>query len=244
VRLLKLVTDWSVELTDADRVVSHHRERGRDVASLEDLRQLDLRELDEVTRRLALRWRTLGAVEGGALGALAFVPVAGGLAAITLDVLVIHVLSTAIATRAVHAYGFDPSAPEAERMIEQMVNRAYKEQVPKVTTQRGAANAFTAAAGRVKWSQRLREDHRILAAVEKLMKQASGGGHVPVTRAAKALPVVSVVIGAGTNAYLLGAVAKHSVCHSQTVLLSQRYDLPLPPSLRLEHDGDDSDSLM
>ena len=106
-------------------------------------------------------------------------------------------------------------------------------------TQRRAASAFTAAAGRVRWSERLREDHRILAAVEKLMKRASGGGHVPVARAARALPVVSVVMGAGTNAHLLGVVAKHSVCHSQTVLLSQRYDLPLPPNLRHEHDGED-----
>ena len=239
VRLLELVTDWTVELTDAERVLSHHRERGRDVASLEDLRQLDLSELDEVTRRLALRWRTLGAAEGGALGLLAFVPVAGGLAAITLDLLVVHVLSTSIATRAMHAYGFDPSTPDAERMIEQMVNRAYKAQAPKVATQRRASNAFTATAGRVRWSERLREDHRILAAVEKLMKRASSGGHVPVARAAKALPVVSVVMGAGTNAHLLGAVAKHSVCHSQTVFLSQRYGLLVPQTLRHEPEDED-----
>jgi hypothetical protein len=239
-RLLELVTAWSVELTDAERVLRHHRERGRDVASLADLRQLELSELDEVTRRLALRWRTLGAAEGGALGVLAFVPVAGGLAAMTLDVLVVHVLSTSIATRAMLAYGFDPSTPHAQQMIEQMVNRTYKEQATKVATQRRATSAFTAASGRVKWSKRLREDHRILAAVETLMKRASGGGRpVSVIRAARALPVVSVVMGAGTNAHLLGSVAEHSVCHSQTVLLGHRYDLPLPPNLRHGHDGED-----
>lgn len=105
VHLLELVTDWSVELTDPERVLEHHRERGRAVDTLGDLRTLDLEALDEVTSRLPLRWRTLGAVEGGAVGALAFLPT-GGLAAITLDVLVVHVLSTAIATRAVQAYGF------------------------------------------------------------------------------------------------------------------------------------------
>lgn len=238
VRLLELVTDWSVELTDADRVLSHHRERGRNVASLEDLRHLNLSELDEVTHGLELRWRTLGAVEGGALGVLASVPVAGGLAAITLDVLIVHVLSTSIATRAMQAYGFDPSAPDAERMVEQMVNRGYKEQASKVTTQHQANTAFAAAAGRVRWSDKLREDHRILAAIEKLMKRAAGGGHVPVARVAKVLPVVSVVMGAGTNAHVLGTVAKHSICHSQTVLLSRRYALPLPANLRHEHDGE------
>lgn len=243
VRLLELVTDWSVELTDAERVLSHHRERGRDVTSLKDLRHLELGELDEVTRRLELRWRTLGAAEGGALGLLAFVPVAGGLAAVTLDLLVVQVLSTSIATRAMHAYGFDPATPAAERMIEQMVSRAYREQASKAATQHQATTAFTAAAGRVRWSDKLREDHRILAAVENLMKRASGAKHVPVTRAAKALPVLSVVVGAGTNAHLLGAVARHGICHSQTVLLSQRYDLPLPPNLRQDKDGDPEDSL-
>ena len=232
VRLLDLVTDWSVELTNVDRVLSHHRERGRNVASPEDLQKLELSELDEVTRRLSLRWRTLGAAEGGALGALAFVPVAGGLAAMTLDVLVVQVLSTSIATRAMHAYGFDPSTPAAEHMLSQMVSRAYAEQAAKVTTQRQAVSAAAATAGRVNWSKKLREDHRMLAAVEKLMKRATNGGHVPVTRAAKALPVISVVMGAGTNAHLLGSVATHSICHSQTVLLSQRYDLLLPLNLR------------
>jgi hypothetical protein len=53
-------------------------------------------------------------------------------------------------------------------------------------------------------------------------------------------------MGAGANAHLhlLGTVAEHSVCHSQTVLLSRRYDLPLPPNLQPEHDGEDGGSLL
>ena len=232
VHLLELVTDWSVELTDPERVLEHHRDRARDASSLEDLRALDLELLDEVTQRLPLRWRTLGAAEGAAVGALAFVPVGGGLVAIPLDVLVVHVLSTSIATRVAHAYGFDPSSPQTGRMIERMVQRAYSEQAAKVVTQRQAGSAFRAAAGRQKWSQKLREDHRLLAAVEKLMKQASGGGKVPVGRAVKALPAIAVIAGAGTNSHVLGDVAKQSIRYAQTVLLSEKYGLPLPARLR------------
>lgn len=198
VHLLELVTDWSVELTDPERVLAHHRDRDREASSLDDLRTLDLEHLDEVTRTLPLRWRSLGAAEGAAMGALAFVP-GGGIAAIPVDVLVIHVLSTSIATRAAHAYGFDPSSPQTERMIDRMVRRAYLGQAPKVETQRKAGAAFAAAAGRVKWSDKLRQDHRVLAAVEKLMKQAGNGAHVPVAQAAKALPFVAVLAGAGMN---------------------------------------------
>jgi hypothetical protein len=242
VHLLELVTDWSVELTDPERVLAHHRGRGRDVASLEDLRALDLELLDEVTRKLPLRWRSLGAAEGAAVGALAFLPVGGGLAAITVDVLVVHVLSTSIATRAAHAYGFDPSSPQTERMIDRMVQRAYSEQAVKVGTQRKAGSAFAAAAGRERWSEKLRQDHRLLAAVEKVMKQAGGGAHVPVSRAAKAMPAIGVIAGAGTNSHVLGDVANQSIRYAQTVLLSERHGVPLPARLRDDDvDVDDHD---
>lgn len=240
VHLLELVTDWSVELTDPEKVLAHHRERGRDMHALSDLQRLDLEDLDEVTRGLALRWRSLGAVEGAAMGTLAFVPVAGGFASITLDVLVMHILSTSIATRAVHAYGFDPSSPQTGRMIDRMVQRAYSEQAAKVVTQQKAGAAFAAAAGRKNWSEKLRSDHRLLAAVEKLMKQAGGGGHVAVGKAAKALPAISVIIGAGTNSHVLADTANQSTRYAQTVLLSEKYGLPLPERLRNE-DADELD---
>lgn len=243
VNLLELVTDWSVELTDPERVLQHHRDRGRHVTSLDDLRALDLELLDEVTRRIPLHWRSLGAAEGAAVGALAFLPVGGGLAAITLDVLVVHVLSTSIATRAAHAYGFDPTSPRTERMIDRMVQRAYGEQAVKVGTQRKAGSAFAAAAGRKNWSKKLREDHRLLAAVEKLMKQQAGKGvHVPVSRAAKAMPAIGVIAGAGTNAHVLGDVANQSIRYAQTVLLSERYGLPLPAKLRDDDVEDHEDA--
>jgi hypothetical protein len=169
---------------------------------------------------------------------MAFLPVGGSLAAITLDVLVVHVLSTSIATRSAHAYGFDPSSPQTERMIDRMVQRTYSQQAAKVATQYKAGLDFAAAAGRKQWSQRLREDHRLLAAVEKLMKQAGGGRHVPVTRAAKALPAIAVIAGAGMNSHVLGEVADQSIRYAQTVLLSERYGMPLPARLR-DEDVDD-----
>lgn len=185
-----------------------------------------------MTRRLPLRWRSLGAAEGAAVGALAFLPVGGGLAAITLDVVVVHVLSTAIATRSAHAYGFDPSSPQTERMIGRMVQRGYSEQAAKAATQQKAGSAFTTAIHRQKWSKRLREDHRLLDAAEKLLKHANKGGHVPVTRAAKAMPAIGVIMGAGTNSHVLGDIASQSIRYAQTVHLAERYGMPLPPRLR------------
>ncbi|SCG15578.1 hypothetical protein GA0070610_1813 [Micromonospora echinofusca] len=43
VHLLELVTDWTTELADPEKVLEHHRAAGRDVAKLEDLKKLDLK---------------------------------------------------------------------------------------------------------------------------------------------------------------------------------------------------------
>ncbi|MFI5708994.1 EcsC family protein [Kribbella sp. NPDC051620] len=217
---------------DPEKVLEHHRAKGREVSSLADLRALDLKELDEVTRRMALQWRTAGAAEGSAMGVLALVPFAGGVTAIGLDVVVMQVLSTAIATRVAYAYGFDAMDPDQRHLIDRMVLRAYKEQALKAGAVREASSAFNAGLGRKNWSKKLREDHRLMAAVEKLLKQFANGQRVPVEKVTKFMPVVAVVAGAGTNAYVLGDVAKQATLYAQTSLLSQKYGLTMPPNLQ------------
>jgi hypothetical protein len=242
VHLLELVTDWTAELMDPEKVLAHHRARGHDVCALADLRALDLKHLDDLTRRMALRWRSVGAAEGGALGVLALVPFAGGAAAITLDVVVMQVLSTAIATRVAYAYGFDAMSPDQRHLIDRMVLRAYKEQGPKAAAVREASSAFNAGLGRQKWSQKLRDDQRLMAAVEKLMKVFARGQHVPVEKVTKFMPVVAVLAGAGTNAYVLGDVAKQATLFAQTSFLSEKYDLPMPQNLKQSPGASDGDA--
>ena len=57
-------------------MLDFHREHGRDVEALKDLRAFDLEQCDELTHRLAMRMGTFGAAEGAALGLLATIPVA------------------------------------------------------------------------------------------------------------------------------------------------------------------------
>lgn len=231
IRLVDLANDWAVELTDPQKVIDFHRSRNRDVSSLEDLRRLDLADLDEVVRNLVLKWRSLGAAEGAALGALALVPVAGGAAAITADIAVMQVLTTSIATRVCYAYGFDATDPELQHVVGRMVARSFSEQIPKASTARSANLAAAATKGRTRWSQKLRDDHKLLAALEKLMKQWNGSSHIPVGKVAKGIPVVSIVTSAGTNAWVMGDVAKQARLYAQTLFLAGKYDLPLPARL-------------
>lgn len=242
VHLLELLNDWVVELSDPDAVLRHHQEQGRNVSSLGDLKRLDLRDLDAFTDGMALRWRTLGAGQGASFGALAMipVPVLGSAVAIGFDLVAMQALTAAIATRVAYAYGFDAAAPETRHMIDRMVNRGYRNQTATVGAVRRAGSAFEAARDRVNWSQRLREDHRLMAAVEKLLKRVGDGSRVSVKNARMGMPVIGVLAGAATNSFVLGDTVTQARHYSATVLLAEKHGLPLPSNLH--HDLEEAES--
>lgn len=242
VRLLELLNDWVVELTDPAAVLKYHQGKGRAVASLEDLKTLDLELLEEFTDGMVLRWRTLGAGQGASFGALAMipVPVLGSAAAITLDLIAMQVLTGAIATRVCYAYGFDAADPDMRHMIDRMVVRAYRNQTVKASSIKQASAAFDAAKGRIRWSKKLREDHHLMAAVEKLLRQVGDGGRVPVKNARMGMPVVAVFAGAATNAHVLGDTVKQARHYGATVLLAEKHGLEVPLNLRRDLDSDET----
>lgn len=232
-KLLEFTTEVVSEFSKPDKVLAHHRNNGHDIRSVSDLQRLDLQELDAYTRRMSLKWRAVGAVQGGALGALAFVPGPGTFASISLDVVVSHALTSAIATRVAYAYGFDAMDPDQQRLIERMVRRTYKDMAPKAGTLHQSSKAFRAGQGRVRWSAKLRKDEKLLAAVEKLMKQFTNAP-VPVGKVVGKMPVLAVITTAGLNQHMLADVAAQARLYAATVLLAQKYDMPLPPQFLVD----------
>lgn len=241
VHLLELLNDFLVEMHDPETVLAIARKSGHDVETLQELQELDLEDLELLSRRMAPTWGGIGAAGGAAAGALALipVPVVGSAAAISVDLLAMQAMSTAVAVRVCHSYGFDATDDRWHRMINRMVTRAYMKQSGKAGTVFKAERAFAAAQNRVKWSDKLREDHRILAAVESLMKRAANGGHVPVQQARMGLPFVSIVVGAGTNGHVLSDMARQARRYAATVVLADKYGLPLPDGLRDDLSADE-----
>ena len=236
--LLALVNDWALELNDPKSVETLARKRGFEVNSFAELRQQDLKVCDRLLTRNTLRWRTTGALEGGVMGLLAMVPVAGIPVAMTADILVIQVLSTAIAARIAYSYGYDANDPDERIFIQRLVRQSFITQAAKVKTLRETARAADAVKGRIRWSDKLRQDHRLLAALEKLMQQLGpAGSRVPVKNVAKVVPFVGVLIGANMNAIVLGRVAADAQRYCQTRFLCDKYGLPLPAALATDpHD--------
>jgi hypothetical protein len=67
--------------------------------------------------------------------------------------------------------------------------------------------------------------------VEKLMKQFNNAP-VPVERVVAKMPAIAVVTTAGLNQHMLADVAKQARLYAATVLLAEKYDLPLPAKLQ------------
>jgi hypothetical protein len=232
VALLELVNDWAMDLNDPKNVEKLARKRGFELDSFTDLREQDLKVCDRLLTRNTLRWRTAGAFEGGAMGMLAMVPVAGIPVAMTADILVVQVLSTSIAARIAYSYGYDAKDPQEQIFIQRLVQRSFMTQAAKAKPLRDAARAADAVKGRIRWSQKLRQDHRLLAALEKLMQQLGpAGSRVPVKNVAKVVPFVGVLIGAGMNSAVLGRMAADAQRYCQTRFLCDKYGLPLPTAL-------------
>ncbi|WP_433892532.1 EcsC family protein [Streptomyces sp. CA-111067] len=230
--LLELANEAAMEFNDPRSVEKLARKQGLELTSFSELRQQDLKVCDRLLSRNTLKWRAFGAVEGGAVGVLAGIPVAGTLVAMTADILVIQVLSTSIAARIAYSYGYDAKDPYEQIFIQRLVQRSFVEQAAKVKPLRETARAADAVKGRVKWSNKLRQDHGLLANLEKLMQQLGpAGSRVPVEDVAKAVPFVGIIIGASTNSVVLGKVAADAQRYCQTRFLCEKYGLPLPAAL-------------
>lgn len=237
--LLELVNDWAMELNDPKGVEKLAGKHGLDLNSFTELRQQDLRVCDRLLKNNTLRWRTIGALEGGAMGVLALTPVAGIPVAMTADVLVIQVLSTSIASRIAYSYGYDAKDPEEQAFIQRLVRRSFMAQAAKVEPLRDVARAAEAIKGRVRWSDKLRSDHRLLGALEKLLKHLGpAGSTVPVQNVAKVVPFVGILIGAGMNSAVLSNVAADAQRYCQTRFLCEKYGLPLPTALAVDPDDE------
>ncbi|WP_425843675.1 EcsC family protein [Agrococcus sp. TSP3-2-1] len=242
-RVLELFNDWATDLVDPRSVEKLARKRGFDIESFEDLRDLDLKSCDRLLTRNTLRWRTVGAIEGGGMGALALVPVAGLPTSITADLVLVQAMSVVIASRIAYSYGFDAKDPQEQEFIHRLVRRSFVSQAAKAEPLRETAQAAWAMKDRVNWSQKLRADHRLAEAVEKLLQfLGPKGGHVSVQQVAKVLPVVGILVGAGTNSTVLGAVARDAQRFCQTRFLCEKYGLPLPVALSRLRDGESSSS--
>ena len=65
-----------------------------------------------------------------------------------------------------------------------------------------------------------------------------GAQHIPVQKVTPAIPGLAVVAGAGSNAFMLGDLARQASFYGQTRFLAEKHGLVLPANLATEDDED------
>lgn len=229
--LLEVANEWMLDLNNPASVQRLIEDRGLAVASFRDLDQLDLQVVDSLNHGLTAKAGTVGAAEGAAMGALSLVPF-GPVAAIPMDLVLVQALSASVATRIAYGYGFDAGADSERAFITHLLRRSFIEQASKAVPMRDAAQAYWAIDGRKRWSTKLLNDHRLLAAMKTAAEQLGPKGvTVSVGQVSKFVPVVGMAMSAGGSAAVMTQVAKDARRFCRTRFLCEKYDLPLPASL-------------
>lgn len=216
-----------------EKVLAFHRTHGHPVQRLQDLRDLDLEDLDAYTRRFATKSFGTGVAGGVAAGVVAGQVSTTWVKTVGADVAQVVLTASGIVARACQAYGLDPTREDQRPHLEWMLVEAVLGQIPKAALTVAAVRAAAAGAGRQRWSSKYRAEHPVAAAMEKAMQAANvnGSKRVPIQAVVAAMPWMVGAAAAATNGAVLRRVAVVSRQYARTVHLAEKYALPLPEGL-------------
>ncbi len=217
----------------SEKVLAFHRSHGHPVQRLQDLRDLDLEDLDAYTRRFATKSFGTGVAGGVAAGVVAGQVSTTWVKTVGADVAQVVLTASGIVARACQAYGLDPAREDQRPHLEWMLVEAVLGQIPKAALTVAAVRAAAAGAGRQRWSSKYRAEHPVAVAMEKAMQAANvnGSKRVPIQAVVAAMPWMVGAAAAATNGAVLRRVAVVSRQYARTVHLAEKYALPLPEGL-------------
>ncbi|WP_231941200.1 EcsC family protein [Arthrobacter sp. U41] len=236
------------------QVVKKHRKRGHDVASLPDLRRLDLEQIDAVRGRGASWGYPIAAAASGAVAGLAIsggelaIPLTGGAAAAPTgaviagafvgDAAIVLALGSRCVGEVSLLYGYDPEEPAEKLFIMSVVNAGTAVSAGAKSAAMADISRLTQALVRKKTWEIL--DQSIVAQVSKQFASAFG---VRLTKQGlgKVVPVAGILVGGTFNwTTLEGIVDAANMAYRRRFLL-EKY-----PHLGAEAPGllpdDDQDS--
>lgn len=202
-----------------ERVVTSHRKRGHDVASLLDLRRLDLEQIDAVRGRGASWYYPAAAALSGAGAGLMIsggefaIPVSGGVAAAPSGAaiagavlgdaaIVLGLASRCVGHVSLH-YGYDPEEPAEKIFVMSVVNAGTAMSAGAKTAAMADVSRLTQALVRGKLWAVL--DKSVVAQASKAFAKAFG---IRFTKQSlgKVVPAVGIVLGGAFNWTTLEAI--------------------------------------
>jgi len=226
-------------------VIALHKRRGHDIASLADLRRLDLQQIDAVRRRAASWYYPLGAALSGAGAGLvisggqlvtaasagaAAAPSGGAIVgAFTADAAIVLGLAARSVGQVSLLYGYDPEEPFEKIFVMSVVNAGTASSTTAKTLAMADVSRLTQALIRGKPWVVLNE-----AVVAKVSTQFAKAFGFRLTKKGlgKALPAFGILVGGALNWTTLEAVVDTADMAYRRRFLLEKYP----------HLGDDEES--
>ena len=247
--LLNVVNKSAEKSVRRSAVVAAYTKGGHVVSDLEDIRKLDLADVDKVKPRLGLRYASGTAVTGAATGlavsggellatvgsvasaGAAAAPGAGTIvAALATDAAAVLGAMTRVVARTAAFYGYDTEQPEERIFALGVLNFGLAQQARKGAAYIELNKIVQALARNVTWAQLNRNS------VTRVARVVYGGLGMRLTKQklGQAVPAVGILIGAGMNARLLAKLADDADRLYRERFLRDKY--PLHPREGRPHD--------
>ncbi|MFG2804146.1 EcsC family protein [Streptomyces massasporeus] len=221
----KAVGDTASRTVSKKRVVEQYRRAGHDVAGLHEIRELDLRVVDEVTRHNLLRYghalsaaatglgsaaavtggevlASAGTIAGAGAGAApGFGTVAGAMAADTAMMLALS--SRTVAATALY-YGYNPSDPEEEVFVMSVIALGMSTGTSAKTAAYAELSQLTQLLVRNAPWAKLNE--KVLTKIAQAFA-AKFTQQLPKKKLGQLVPIAGMAVGAGLSYMLIDRIA-------------------------------------
>jgi len=204
------VAQWSVR---SESILKEYRSVGHEVESLEDIRKLDLEEVDKAIGRLAAKYEALSVGEGVATGFTGIFGVPADVAALA-----------ALNLRAIGEYatycGFDVALPEEKLFAMSILELASS---PDSQAKKKALSQLVRVARDAATKTLSRNAHKsaMAALVERIARTL--GVRLTYDKVAQFLPVAGAIVGGGTNGIYTAKVCKGAHNLYRERFLAEKY---------------------
>lgn len=238
-----LTLDPALNSVSTDRVLREYRSAGHELSTFDEIKLLDLRTLDAVTPRLAVRYAAGTAVEGAgagliitggeALAAFGSVASAGAAAApsagavvgaMAFDAAAVLAASARVVGRTAAFYGYDVHEPHEQVMALSIINWSNSgTQTAKLAAFQQLSRVTQQLVRGAAWAQL--SEHVFVRVIEELYLRL--GVRLTQRKLGQAVPVLGIALGAGMNATLLHSIGSSAADAYRLRHLSEKYGFDL-----------------
>lgn len=242
--LQRLTVDPALQSVGRRGVLRSFERKGYCLGSIDEIRSLDLRVVDDVVPALPWRYSVAAAVEGAgaalvitggevllvggsiaSAGALAAPGAGTVVSAIAVDAATVLVASARVVAHTAAYYGYDVKRPEEQLYALSVISwssagtegakTAAFQQLSRLTQQLMRGST---------WAQL--SDHVLVKVVQEVYARL--GIRLTQRKLGQAVPIAGIVIGAGMNASLVRSVADDARSAYRMRFLTDKYDLASP----------------